>query len=330
MGSLGCLAMQGGLLANLLVTGSGQQPQSARSEAPSKALAILLFLAAKVTAYTALGALLGGFGSMFSFSPSARAVLMIGAGLFMVVNGLRVLTLHPLFRSLVLVPPGFIRRFIRRGARSGRGSAGPLILGTLTVLVPCGVAQAMMVTALSTGDPRKGAAVLFAFTLGSTPVFFAVVYAAARLGSAMLQRSAPVAAVLLMGMGLIPINQGLTLAGSAVTWSKLVQRMQQPTAAVTEIQETGSSDQPLIQVTARGYLPKAIHLKANHEVVLNWTTLGTETCARTVVIPGLHHQFVLPLRGQMPLRIPPQAKGTTLDYSCSMGMFDGRLIFDRE
>jgi plastocyanin domain-containing protein len=71
-------------------------------------------------------------------------------------------------------------------------------------------------------------------------------------------------------------------------------------------------------------------MRADRETALIWSTRGTDTCARTVVIPNLHEQLILPASGQVPLKLPPQKKGTVLHYSCSMGMYDGQIIFDAE
>ena len=93
-GGLSCLAVQGGLLASSLAhqieqdyvgqasqnksRNKGKIPAPARS---STALPIFLFLAAKLVAYTLLGALLGLLGSYLTFSPVTRALLMIAIGL---------------------------------------------------------------------------------------------------------------------------------------------------------------------------------------------------------------------------------------------------------
>lgn len=132
---------------------------------------ILLFLLAKLIAYTLLGALLGWLGSFLTFDPIARAALMIAIAVFMVGNGLRMLNVHPFFRYFNVEPPKFVTRYIRRTAK-GTDTAVPLFLGALTVFIPCGVTQAMMAAALGTADPLTAAALMFAFTLGTSPVFF--------------------------------------------------------------------------------------------------------------------------------------------------------------
>lgn len=317
--------MQGGLLTGLLTVPRGQEtPPVARP----RALAIGIFLAAKLFAYTLLGALLGAFGSVLQLAPSVQAGLMIGIGLFMVANGLRLLDLHPIFRRFLFEPPASIRRLIRHRSGAGPSWATPMVLGLFTIFLPCGLAQVMMATALGTGDPRRGAAILFAFTLGSTPVFFAVVYLASRLSTALLEMATPLVAILLVGLGLVPINQGLTLAGSPVTWSKVMDRAKAPTMGSSAALAPPQATPPVIEVSEDGYAPNTLHLKANQEVILIWRTRGTDTCARTVIIPTVHGPLILPASGQVPLKLPPQKKGTVFDYSCSMGMYDGQIIFD--
>src|SRR3989304_143509 len=50
------------------------------------------------------------------------------------------------------------------------------LLGALLVFIPCGITQAMMATALGTGSMAMGAALMFAFVLGTSPIFFIVAY----------------------------------------------------------------------------------------------------------------------------------------------------------
>ena len=88
-GGLSCVAVQGGLLATtvarreqllleekLVLTEEG-------SQTTGHATPILLFLAAKLVAYTLLGMLLGVFGSWIALSPTMRGWLQILIGLFM-------------------------------------------------------------------------------------------------------------------------------------------------------------------------------------------------------------------------------------------------------
>jgi len=313
-GSLGCLATQAGLLAGLL-------PGPLQGRDGPSALPIALFLAAKLLAYTALGALLGAFGAVLHLSIRVQAILMIAIGVFMVLSGLRMLDLHPVFRRFVLETPAFLRRFIRH--RTGRGWMAPIALGLLTIGLPCGVAQAMMATALASGSARQGGAILFAFTLGTSPLFFGVTYLAARLSN--LRAITPLMAILLMILGLVPIQQGLTLLGAPVSFSRLMDRARTPIETPSQV-----ATELVIHVGEGGYTPKVLHAQAGRALTLTWITQGTDTCARSVVIRGLNAEVTLPSQGRVPFTLPPQKRGSTLDYSCSMGMYQGQIVFDKE
>ena len=182
--------------------------RSARAAKP-----IVLFLAAKVVAYTALGFLLGLLGSVFQLTPTMRVALQVGIGIFMVGNALRMLNVHPIFRYFALEPPRFVTRYIRRKSKGEASNATPLFLGALTVLIPCGVTQAMMAVAMASGSAVVGATTMFAFTLGTTPVFFALAYLATRLGQRLEKSFMRVVAVVVLVLGLISIDSALTLAG---------------------------------------------------------------------------------------------------------------------
>jgi len=63
---------------------------------------------------------------------------------------------------------------------------------------------------------------------------------------------------------------------------------------------------------------------------LDWVTENTQTCARSVVIPALKYQKILPSTGRVKLDIEPQKSGTVIRYTCSMGMYPSQLVFDLE
>lgn len=48
-----------------------------------------------------------------------------------------------------------------------------------------------------------------------------------------------------------------------------------------------------------------------------------------ITIPALQSETLLPETGSVTIEIPPQAPGTVLRYSCSMGMSTGEIILDR-
>jgi uncharacterized protein len=75
----------------------------------------------------------------------------------------------------------------------------------------------MMAVALSTANPCEGAALMFAFTLGTSPVFFAVAYFATQLGARLERHFMRFVAVVMLVLGIFAIDTGITLAGSPVS-----------------------------------------------------------------------------------------------------------------
>jgi uncharacterized protein len=342
-GGLSCLAVQGGLLASSLAY-QYEQDMAAQSSREAKgqkfrpriAQPIFLFLLAKVIAYTLLGALLGALGSVLQLTPVMRAVLMIGIGIFMVGNGLRMLKVHPIFRYFIFEPPAFITRYIRRVSKKGDTIITPLFLGAMTIFIPCGITQAMMALALATGSPLQGAALMFAFTLGTTPVFFSVAYFATRLGATLEKNFTRIIAAVVIVFGLVSINYGLNLAGSPVSANTLVNNLLPAAAAPVATVDPGTASSTAatrnaneVVVLDDGYSPQVLHLAANQPIKLTWITVNTNSCSRSVVVPSLNYQQVLPVTGKVAMDIPSQAAGTVMRYSCSMGMYTGQFVFDR-
>lgn len=340
-GGLSCLAVQGGLLASSLAQQIEQdlrnRPVQAKKGArkskpqprPNTAVPIALFLLAKLTAYTLLGALLGLAGSFLTLSPLTRAILMIAIGVFMVGNGLRMLNVHPIFRSFNIEPPKFITRYIRRTAKNDTEIISPLFLGALTVFIPCGVTQAMMAAALGTGSPVLGAALLFAFTLGTSPVFFLVAYLATQIGRRLESFFMRFVAVVVLILGLVTLNSGLNLMGSPLAFANLTRGLFTAGETTSNPPASPSSEGALqLKVANNGYFPGTLNAKANEPISLDLVTQNTYSCARDFVIPALKIYTLLPETGRVTVDIPPQEPGTILRFTCSMGMYTGQIVFD--
>lgn len=362
-GGLSCLAVQGGLLASSLANQIEKDLQVARTNHHKSknsnqlnrsklATPILAFLIAKLIAYSILGFFLGLVGQVFQLSPIAQAVLLIAIGIFMLGNALRMLNVHPIFRFFVFEPPAFLRRHLRKTASGAEGSSlvTPAFLGFMTVLIPCGVTQAMMAVALGTGNPLQGAALMFAFTLGTSPVFFAVSYFATQIGSKLEKYFVRFVAVVVLFLAVVTINSGLVLAGSPITLSRLTGNIIPKSLSVSAVSSdkaslpvapdvSNSLETPegspvpdgeiiTINVENSGYYPDEIHAKAGVPLTLNLITNDVRSCSRAFVIPKLGVQKILEQTGTATVQIPAQYSGTQIPFSCSMGMYSGTILFD--
>ena len=337
-GGLSCLAVQGGLLASSLAHQIEQDYLQQAATMPRKkqrskaiqaqprsntAVPVLLFLGAKLVAYTLLGALLGWLGSYLTLSPMIRAALMILIGLFMLGNALRMFNVHPIFRFFSVEPPKFITRYIRRTAK-GTDTFTPLFLGALTVFIPCGVTQAMMAAALGTGSLAMGAALMFAFTLGTSPVFFVVAYLATELGTRLEKFFMRFVAGVVLILGLVTVNSGLNILGSPLSFQNLTRNLF-PSAQAS--QPVTAEGEVVLYVQNEGYFPQTLRAPAGKDLTLNLVTNQTYSCSRDFVIPALNYYELLPDTGTVKVNIPAQAKGSTLYFTCSMGMYTGQILF---
>ncbi|MDD5369848.1 MAG: sulfite exporter TauE/SafE family protein [Anaerolineaceae bacterium] len=371
-GGLSCLAVQGGLLASSLASQIEKDFQNAAPRRGKKkketinrtqnraklAKPILAFLLAKMLAYTLLGFLLGLVGQMFQLSPYARAGLQIAIGIFMLGSALRMLNVHPIFRYFAFEPPAFLRRKLRNTAAAEAEEsslATPIFLGFLTVLIPCGITQAMMAVALGTANPVEGAAMMFAFTLGTSPVFFAVTYFATQMGKKLEKHFMHFVAVVVLVLAVITINSGLTLAGSPYSLTRMLSSVFSPPEEVSaSIQPQGelqsyvppgassnlqgtsdpSSSLPAdgtvvtVLVKNSGYQPDLVHAKAGVPVQLRLVSKNVRSCSRAFIIPSLGIQQILQATGEAVIEIPAQQAGAQIPFSCSMGMYGGMIVFD--
>lgn len=338
-GGLSCMAVHGGLLAGSLanqieqdILNNGKRNKGFQ---PHIALPIVIFLLAKLAVYTLLGYLLGSLGSVFQLTVATRAIMQFAIGIFLVGNALRMLNVHPFFRYFSFEPPASLTRFIRRKSKNGTSLITPLYLGALTVLIPCGVTQGIMAAAVATASPLQGAALMFAFILGTSPVFFILSYFATRLSAVMEKYFVRIVAAVLLVLGILAVDTGLNLLGSPYSITRAVQSFspavaaQQVASSAVPAQNQSSIDGEIVlAVTGSGYEPYTLHAPANKPIKLNLVTNNTYSCARAFTIPELGIEELLPKTGTRIVEIPAQKPGKVMAFTCSMGMYSGEIVFE--
>lgn len=335
-GGLSCLAVQGSLLASSManqieadIKENGRQTQTARP--------IILFLAAKLAAYTLLGFALGWLGSMFQLSPTARAILMTAIGVFMILQALRLLNIHPFFQRFTIETPYFIRKWIRSTGKSADNWFTPVLMGFLTIFIPCGITQAMMAAAMAAGMPLFGGALMFAFILGTSPVFFVAAYFATKLGSKLESWFSKAVAIVLVVMAVMNIQSAFNLSGlsgrevSAAASVSLPDMQPTPvlplttaadSPATTGVQEVG------IEIQNHGYFPEQVHVAAGQPIRLTLTSQDVYSCSLAFVIPELDVQLSMQPTDSQTVDLPALKSGQVVPFSCSMGMYTGQIVVD--
>ncbi len=309
-GGLTCLAVQGGLLASTI---SGREQERLKEGVKhGNARPILYFIAAKLIAYTFLGFMLGWLGSFFELSVRAQSWLQFAVAAFMIGTALNLLQVHPFFRYFVIQPPKFLTRLVRNQSKS-KDAFAPALLGAFTVFIPCGTTQAMMALAVSTGKPVYGAAILFAFILGTAPLFFLLGYFATKLGDAYQKKFFRVAALAIIILAIYNAKGALVLRG--VDFGSIQKYQSSELISI--------SDKPEITILPSGYSPKAISVKAGSQVKLILKNNDAYTCAQAFTIPTLGIQRIVAPGQLAVIEFTAPSKPGKITFACSMGMYRG-------
>lgn len=327
-GALTCLAVQGGLLA----TSIAQRQEDRLKDQTKKngnALPILSFLIAKLIAYTLLGFLLGWFGSFFQLSLTANIVMQLAVGIFMLGTAMNLLNVHPIFRYFIIQPPRFLTRMVRQESKS-KSIFAPAILGAFTVLIPCGATQAMMALSIASGNPLSGAAILFVFVIGTSPLFFILGYLATRLGQSLQEKFMKIAAFTLILLSVFNLNNALALTGSSFTIENALSGFYCTISFCTKDFE-GSAQKSIavtdatITINSTGYSPNNINVKSGSKVTLKIVNTDGGGCVQAFTIPKYNIQKIVAIGNSDVVSFTAPDEPGTIPFMCSMGMFRGTI-----
>ncbi|MBV7276319.1 sulfite exporter TauE/SafE family protein [Clostridium sp. PL3] len=309
--SIHCVGMCGGIMLS----------QSLSTKSINKLQAIkpaLLYNAGRVISYTVLGSIVGALGSVLSLSIKAQAALQMFAGLFMIIMGFNMAGFN-LFRKLqIKLPWSFCS--VKNKPKN------PFIVGILNGLMPCGPLQTMQLYALSTGSFTKGALSMFIFALGTVPLMLTFGAVSGLLSKGYTKNILKFSGILVVVLGLIMGNRGLSLAGinfvppiaSLLPWNNqsLASSGSNSTKAILK------DGVQIINMTAdaNGYVPNVLYVKKG--VPVKWIIDGKQitSCNNAIVVPSLNIKKQLE-NGENTIEFTPSDKD--INFSCWMGMIRG-------
>jgi sulfite exporter TauE/SafE/copper chaperone CopZ len=320
--SIHCLAMCGGInLSQCVQQGGAASVQSAMWK-PA-----VLYNGGRVVSYTLTGGIVGALGSVVSFTGTMRGIVQLIAGVFMLVMGVNMLGVFPKLRRFTPRLPRVLAAKI--DALRQRGT-GPLAVGLLNGLMPCGPLQAMQLYALSTGSPVKGALAMLVFGLGTFPLTAFFGAASSFLTGRFTKRLMTAAACIVAVMGLSMFSYGWSLSGfdlgglignaSGVSPQNAASNTKAPSGGVP------AAPIPVIdgyQIVNSALLPNrypAITVQAG--IPVKWTITAPEGsingCNNRMFIReyGIEHRFTT---GDNVIEFAPDRTGR-FSYSCWMGM----------
>jgi sulfite exporter TauE/SafE len=319
------MALVGGLV--LALSASFQARRAATGATDNGLVAqmrpAVVFVTGRIVGYAVLGAALGAIGASVTMPPQVTAVLMIAVALVMTILGTRLTGLSPRIATWSPTLPMGLGRQLGladggAGAYSDTRAAG---LGAASFFLPCGFTQAIQIYALSTGSPLFAGAIMAVFAIGTAPGLLAVAGLPVVVPSTMRPTLLRLVGVVVIGFAFINASAGIRLSG--ITLPSLgVESVAAAPLPAGGVSADGTQALTTFQ-DGSGYSPANVSIYAG--IPTRWTIESTNasTCAVLLAVPRLGIQARLRL-GSNTIDLPAMPPGV-LTYSCSMGMYGGRI-----
>lgn len=306
--SLHCIAMCGGINLSQCVAYKHTAGSVIENLRPS-----FLYNAGRVVSYTVIGGIVGGIGSVISFSGGAKGIVAIVAGLFMIIMGINMLNIFPWLKKLNPRMPKIFGNKIY----SSNGKNSPFYVGLLNGLMPCGPLQSMQLYALGTGSVATGALSMFLFSLGTVPLMFGFGAVSSLLSKKFTGKLMKVSAVLVMVLGIVMLNRGLSLSGISIAFADSdsvkgnIAKIENGVQVVAIDLQPGSYEPVIVQ--------KGIPVK----FIINAEAKSINGCNNAIIIPKYNIQKNLE-PGENIIEFLPEETGN-VPYSCWMGMIRSNI-----
>ncbi|MEK7514195.1 MAG: cupredoxin domain-containing protein, partial [Patescibacteria group bacterium] len=251
--------------------------------------------------------------------------LTIAVGLTMLLLGGQLMNVSPFLSKLSFtLPSGLAKALgIKSISNEDYSHSNSFTLGALTFFLPCGFTQAMQLYAMSSGSAVTGAVTMGVFALGTAPGLLGVGGLTSLVKGMAARMFFKTAGVVVAGLAIFNIGNGINLTGGLPSISKLVLALaaSQPaetTAAAGLV--NGFQEVQMVQ-KSNGYSPNSFTIKKGVPVKWIITSQDANTCAASLVVPKLGIKKML-TAGKNTIEFTPNEVGT-IRFSCSMGMFTG-------
>ncbi len=312
--SLHCIAMCGGINVSQCI-GYSEEKRETRI---SKMKPSFLYNLGRVMSYTLIGGIVGTIGSVVSFSGTAKGIVAIVTGLFMVIMGLNMLNIFPWLRRITPRMP----KIFGNKVNDNKSGKGPLYIGFLNGLMPCGPLQTMQLYALGTGSFIAGASSMLAFSLGTVPLMFGFGALATLLSKRFTKSMLKVSALLVMVLGFVMLSRGLSLSGISIAFAEPSIEKAAKTGNVAQLQngiQIVSYD-----LSSSRYEPIIVQKRIPVRLIINAEQENINGCNNAIIIPKYNLQKALK-QGENVIEFTPDEEGA-IPYSCWMGMIRSNIL----
>jgi uncharacterized protein len=282
----------------------------------------LAYGGAKVISYALIGGIFGLIGGVFAFSVGLRGAIAIFAGLFMIFYSLSMMGIG--FFKKFQFNPKFLTRWTAKASKNAKGPfVGPLITGLLSGLfIACGPLQAMYLYAAGTGSFLSGILSLSAFGLGTLPIMLGFGSLATVISHNTTKKILKVSAVIVLILGLIMLNRGLTVMGSSISYDSIKEKIIGAESGGAVLVE--GYQEINMEVNRYGWEPNSFVLKKGIPVKWNINVKELTGCNNEIVVREYDLDIKLK-KGLNVVEFTPDREGT-VRWSCWMGMIPGSFI----
>jgi hypothetical protein len=182
----------------------------------------------------------------------------------------------------------------------------------------------MYILAAGTGSPIEGARMLFVFGLGTVPLMLGFGMLASALSANVAPKLVKASGIVVMALGVIMLNRGLTMVGSGYDFHSLTARLSHATGWNAEQARPSGYQTIRMQVSAAGFLPS--EFKLVKDVPVKWIIEGKELtyCNHRINVPALGMEFDVQ-KGENVIEFTPRQVGV-IPWSCWMGMIPGSFL----
>lgn len=304
--SVHCIAMCGGL--NLAQSMGGGDHSPLRGS--------LLYNLGRLSSYTLIGGVLGFIGEKAAITLRLRGLIGLGAGILMLLMGVKMVTGISLPRRFRL--PGWLAEKLAAFRKYG-----PFSIGLVNGFMPCGPLQSMQLYAIASGSFFNGAASMFSFCMGTIPLVLLFGAAAGFLTRNWRQKLVQLGSAMLVLIGISTVQNNLALTGVRLPWTGSGTGN---TIVAAEVQ--GDAQYLTTTLRANGY--DNIQVTAGIPVV--WTILADAQslngCNNALVLPEFDRQVTL-TEGENTVTFTPEETGV-YPYTCWMGMLQNTITVIEE
>ncbi|MGR9053995.1 MAG: urease accessory protein UreH domain-containing protein, partial [Gammaproteobacteria bacterium] len=200
------------------------------------------------------------------------------------------------------------------------------VIGLLNgLMIICGPLQAMYVMAAGTGSWSEGAAILFFFGIGTLPLLLGFGFLTGILSKSVTPKLLKASGVIVMALGAVMLNRGLSVTGTGFDFNTLAARAEQYWAPQAVEPQADSAEQTIrMEVLSSGFSPNSFTLQKG--IPVKWVIDGKELspCNKVIVIPRYDMRIELQ-EGIQTVEFTPTEPGV-VSWSCWMGMMPGTFI----